>query len=126
MLKKGRYKNIGSYLNMSKFPTGCIVELTQDVTMDYGSVEVLNVETGYSAYQFISVDELVKISDGRNVMSKVKDLLKSKKQKLFEKYVYNGDGIDWDSFVVQKVFIKAFEEELVSECKKLEKEEKDA
>lgn len=119
---------------MAKFKVGDKVKVVEDhkalIKGEEGTVETVgtttikvkmdkgNLEWGWYPYRF----EL--ISSKGNVMN-IKNLFKSKKQKLFEKYVYNGDGIKWDNFAVQKVFVEAFEKELLVVCKELEKKEKE-
>ena len=66
---------------------------------------------------------LVSNSGKGTVMSKIKDMFKSKKQKLFEKYVFNGEGINWSSEVLQEVLMKTLEKDLVELCETKEKEE---
>lgn len=57
-------------------------------------------------------------------MTKVRDLFKSKQQRLFEKYLFDSDGnLNFQSPVLQKVILVAFKKELLAACMEEEKNE---
>jgi len=66
--------------------------------------------------------KLYLVSGGNN-MESVKDIFKSEDQKLLEKYVFNGDGIDWSSHVMQRVLLQENKAALIAACKTAKKKE---
>lgn len=92
-------------------------------------------QRGYSGW-YTDVSELTLISSSNLnskgvIMSVIKDLLKSKKQKLYEEYVLNSEGnIDFTRPAVQKFMFDFMEEtgleKFLKDWEKKEKEEKKA
>ena len=114
--KSDSYEGLGGVVTRGPKNAGDVCRV---VLEDTGEVSLFSFKL-----TLLNSNETKKVSKKGTKMV-IKDLFKSKKQKLLEKYVYNGDGILWSSYVVQKVFIQAFEKELVEACKEEEKKEND-
>lgn len=75
--------------------------------------------------RYNDVSDLETLLVKSNLMESIKDMLKSKNQRLLEKYALSSDGnIDFTKEAVQKAFFKAFKKEILVECEEIEKREK--
>lgn len=68
--------------------------------------------------------DLVRSRGGARSKGGLSSLFKSKEQKLFESYVFDGESLDWNSPVVQKVFFDEFKEKLLAEARNYDKDQK--